>query len=116
MGKNHQTGKIFSRLTGDRPKKSHVVVKVVLEAPIDDDGEVEELNVYTEDYLLCGHIVQKNTSDVDGIINKIRKEGHKGDNGFFYAIIPKDGKTKMDGENVVEIKINTSQIQPIECW
>ena len=53
MGKNHQTGKIFSRLTGDRPKKSHVVVKVVLEAPIDDDGEVEELNVYTEDYLLC---------------------------------------------------------------
>ena len=49
MGKNHQTGKIFSRLTGDRPKKSHVV-KVILLDPIDDDGEVEELNVDRKDH------------------------------------------------------------------
>ena len=115
-GKNHQTGEIFSRLTGDRPKKSHFVVKVVIEKP--NVFAAEGLKVYTEDYLLYGHIVKEYTpSEVEEIKDKIRNEGYKGGKGFFYTIVPKDGKTKMeDGRNVVEIKINTSQIQPIDGW
>ena len=118
-GKNHQTGKVFSRLAGDRPKKSHFVVKVLIESIEVDNVEVEKLKVHTEDYLLCGDLVEfeKNkSSEIEIIKDIIEKEGHKGGYGFFYAIIPKDGKTELDGENVVEIKINTCQIQPIECW
>ena len=116
-GKNHQSGKIFSRLTGDRPKKSHCVVKVEMETSRDNVGEVKGLKVSTEDYLLFGHIVQEHSlAEVKDIKDKIQKEGHKGVKGFFYAMIPKDGRKKFHGRNVVEIQINTSQIQPIEGW
>ena len=79
--------------------------------------ESEELKVYSEDHLLYGHVVQKHTlSAVEQIKDKIRDEGNRGTQGFFYAIIPKNGNSKKDGVNVVEIKINTKKIQPIEGW
>jgi len=108
-GKNHQTGKVFSRLSGDRPEKSHFVVKVLIES--------ETLKVYSEDYLLYGNIIREHTpSEATEIKNKIEKEGDRRNKGFFYAIVPKNGKTKKNGVKVVEIKINTKKIQPIEGW
>ena len=46
---------------------------------------------------------------------KIKEEGNKGRKCFFYASIPKGGQKKKNGVNVVEIKINTNQIQPIDA-
>ena len=116
-GKNYLSGQIFSRITGDRPKKSHFVVKVVMETSMETIDDVDCLMVFTEDNSIWGNIVEELClSEVEEIKKKIRIEGHKGAKGFFYAIIPKDGKTKVDGKNVVEIKINSSQIQPIEGW
>ena len=106
---------MFSRLSGDRPKKSHLVVKVVIESHQPENIYV--LKVSTEDYSLHGHILQEFTSrDEEELKNKIEKEGTKAGKGFFYAILPRDGKKKKGGLNVVEIKINTNQIQPIESW
>ena len=66
--------------------------------------------------MLCGHILQDHSpSEVEDVKDKVKKEGHKGGKAFFYAIIPKDGKTEV-GMMVVEIKINTCQIQPIKGW
>ena len=75
------------------------------------------LKVSSEDYSLHGHILQEFTPrDEEELKNKIEKEGIKAGKGFFYAILPRDGKKKKGGLNVVEIKINTNQIQPIESW
>ena len=102
---------MFSRLAGDRPKKSHFIVKVIMETSEDI------LKVYSEDHMLCGEIIQRYTaSDAAQIKDKIRKEGNKARKGFFYAILPKDGESMKDGVNVVEVKINTEKIQPIEKW
>ena len=96
--------------------KSHFIVKVILESSKDKEA-VERLKVYNEDYLLYGDILQKYTpKEVKQLKEKIKKDGHKEIKGFFYAIVPKDGVTKKDGVHVVEMKINTSQIQPIEGW
>ena len=100
-----------------KPQKSHFVVKVEMETSTDNVDEVKGLKVSTEDYLLCGHIVQEHSlAEVEDIRDKIQKEGHKGVKGFFYAMIPNEGRKKFHGRNVVEIKINTCQIQPIESW
>ena len=89
-------------------------MKVELETLGDN---VNGLKVSTEDYSLCGHIVQEySQSEVQDLEDKVKKDGDKGVKVFFYAIVPKDGKTKMDGRNVVEIKINICQVQPIESW
>lgn len=91
-------------------------MKVILESSEDKEA-IERLKVYSEDYLLYGDILQKYTpKEVKYLKDKIKKEGQKAIQGFFYAIVPKDGVTKKDGFHVVEIKINTSQIQPIEGW
>jgi len=112
-GKNHNTGQVFSRLSGDRPKKSHFVVKVQLESK----GKLEFLKVYSEDHLIYGHIIQEYTPSLSKELKtKIKKEGNKSKNCFFYAIIPKDGQKQKNGVNVVEMKINMSKIQPIEGW
>ena len=96
-------------MSGDRPEKSHFVVKVLIES--------ETLKVYSEDYLLYGNIIREHTpSEATEIKNKIEKEGDRRNKGFFYAIVPKNGKTKKNGVKVVEIKINTKKIQPIEGW
>lgn len=96
-------------MTGDRPKKSHLVVKIM----IDSGG----LKVSSEDHLLYGNIIEKcKLSKLKDIKDKIRNQGNRGIKGFFYATIPKNGKTMVDGVNVVEIKINTEKIQPMEGW
>ena len=106
---------MFSRLSGDRPKKSHLVVKVVIESYQPEN--IYGLKVSSEDYSLHGHILQEFTSrDEEELKNKIEKEGIKAGKGFFYAILPRDGKREKGGLNVVEIKINTENIQPIESW
>ena len=100
---------MFCRLAGDRPNKSHFVVKVVF--------ELEGLKVHNEDFILCGHIIEKySPSDVRELEVKIKEEGFNAYKGFFYAIIPSNGQKKMDGVNVVEIKINTKTMQPVEGW
>ena len=104
---------MFSRLSGDRPKKSHQVVKVMLES----EDHLEKLKLYSEDHLLYGHIIEKySPAEAKEIKTKIKEAGKKAGIGFFYAIIPKDGQMNKDGVNVVEIKINTKKIQPVECW
>ena len=50
------------------------------------------------------------------IKDKVREESAKRIPGFFYAIIPKDGVTKKNCVNVVEVKINTKKMQPVEGW
>ena len=80
---------------------------------IESDG----IKVYSQDYMLCGHIIQKHSPvEVEEFEAKIVKEGNRNINGFFYATIPKNGKKKKNGVNVVEIKINTKKIQPMEGW
>ena len=80
----------------------------------DEKDELDELKVCSQDYMLYGYILH--SSELEGLKDIIKRKGHKGVKGFFYAIIPKNGKTKVNRTNVVEIKINTSQIQPIEAW
>ena len=104
---------MFSRLSGDRPKKSHFVVKVMIESK----GKLEFLKVHNEDHLLYGYVIQEySPSQAKEIKVKIKEEGNKARKCFYYAIIPKDGQKKKNGVNVVEIKINTSKIQPVEGW
>ena len=105
---------VFSRLIGDRPKKSHFVVKVMIEY----NTKKEKLKVYNEDHSLYGTVNEAYTltASVKEIKNKVRNEGFKKIHGFFYAIIPKDGETKKNGVDVVEVKINTKKIQPVEGW
>ena len=104
---------MFSRLSGDRPKKSHFVVKVMIESK----GKLDFMKVHNEDHLLYGHIIQGYTpSHATEIKAKIKEEGNKGRKCFYnYAIIPKGGQKKKKGVNIVEIKINTNQIQPIDA-
>ena len=47
---------------------------------------------------------------------RLKRKVSRPEKGFFYAILPKDGKRKKGGWNVVEIRINTKKIQPIESW
>ena len=109
-GKNHLTGLVFSRLAGDRPKKSHLVVKVLITK--DDD----QIRVHNEDASLYGQVIEEYTpAEAKEIKEKIKEEGKDGD-GFFYAIVPKDGEKRKDGVNVVEMKINIQKMQPIEAW
>ena len=78
----------------------------------------EKLIVFNEDNSLYGNIIEAFTpaASVKEIKDKVRDEGVKKSHGFFYAIIPKDGETKKNGVNVVQIKINTNKIQPVEGW
>ena len=79
--------------------------------------EADRLKVYSEDHLLQGHIIEKySLSEAKEIKVKIKENGSNSDKGFFYAIVPLNGQKKMDGVNVVEIKINSKKIQPIDSW
>ena len=65
---------IFSRLSGDRPKKSHFIVKVILESSKDKEA-IQGLKVYNEDYLLYGDILQKySPKEVKQVKEKIKKD------------------------------------------
>ena len=79
--------------------------------------EADRLQVYSEDHLLQVHIIEKYSfSEAKEIKVKIKENGSNSDKGFFYAIVPLNGQKKMDGVNVVEIKINSKKIQPIDNW
>jgi len=110
-GKYFLTGQVFSRLSGDRPKKSHFIVRVYM---TDDD----DVKVYNEDCSICGRIIEKySPTEVNVLKEKIKKEELKDGYGlFFYATIPKNEEKKKDRVNVVEIKINIQKVQPIEGW
>ena len=59
--------------------------------------------MHTEDYLLCGHIIEKYApSQVKEIKVKIQEGGETAYKGFFYAILPTNGLKKKDGVNVVK--------------
>lgn len=75
--------------------------------------------VQTEDYMLTGYVVVQEgmpTTKVDELREKLKKEGLVGNTGYFYAFIPKQGFTKEDGADVIEIKINIPEILPVEVW
>ena len=47
---------------------------------------------------------------------KIAEDGVNRSFCFFYANIPMNRELKNDGADIVEIKINTSKIPPVEGW
>ena len=47
---------------------------------------------------------------------KIKKEEVNGIKGYFMPSFPRMPKTKKNGLNVVEVKINISRMQPGEVW
>jgi len=119
--KCHITGKYFARRIGDRPKKSHFVIKVQvsrwLDGGIPIEGIPEVVNVENEDKLLYGEVIDYLSPSVnEELISKIKKEGANGTKGYFYAILPKDGKTRKGNKNVIEVKINTKEMLPVENW
>ena len=85
---------------------------------IESNTKKENLKLYNEDHSLYGTVNEAYTMTafVKAIKDKVRDEGVKKSHGFFYAIIPKDGETKKNGVNVVEVKINTKRMQPVEGW
>ena len=87
---------------------------------IESITKIEKLKVTNEDSSLHGTIIEGFTASalMKEIKDKVRDEGVKKSHGFFYAIIPipKDGVTKKNGVNVVEVKINTKKMQPVEGW
>jgi len=116
-GTNHIDGKPFCRLPGERPKKSHFVCKVqIWREP--KDPKVEGLRFSDEDGLLHCHVILESCPDsCKELFDKIKKEGAYGRKGYFYALIPKDGVTERDGwKKVIEIKVNTARILPVEMW
>ena len=89
-----------------------------MKVKIESISKIEKLKVTNEDSSLHGTIIEGFTSSalMKEIKDKVRDEGVKKSHGFFYAIIPKDGVTKKNGVNVVEVKINTKKMQPVEGW
>ena len=109
---------IYCRLSGDKPKKSHFVVRISVGFP-DEEDEEGALLVQTEDYLLTGYVMVQDempTTTVNELGEKIKKKGLEGNTGYFYAFIPKQGLTREDGADVIEIKINIPEILPVEVW
>ena len=109
---------IYCRLSGDKPKKSHFVVRISVGFP-DEEDEEGALLVQTEDYLLTGYVMVQDgmpTTTVNELREKIKKEGLEGNTGYFYDFIPKQGFTREDGAHVIEIKINIPEILPVEVW
>ena len=71
-----------------------------------------------EDGLLNCHVILEYSPDsCKELSDKIKNEGAYGRKGYFYAIIPRDGVTERNGwKKVIEIKVNTAQILPVETW
>ena len=124
-GKDNITQEMYVHTIGDVPKKKHFVVKVqvslgllkgTLSSPIAPDGAGDPLNVYNRERSLCGHLHREGNEQVyDMLLQSVRKEGFKGQKGFYYAIYTGEGGKK--GSNpTVGIKINPVQMLPVEKW
>jgi len=118
-GKNNLTGKIYRHCKGDRPCKSHFVVKVQLAL---EDVE-HPLQVYNQEMSLYGSLEKEgNESVFTDLTRQIKNNGFMGAKGYFYALYDtkEKEKTKKSADemrdNVVEIKINTAKILPVEIW
>ena len=87
------------------------------------DHSKEGLSVQNEDRLLCGSVMEdhNNSTLCQELANKIKKEGVNGTKGYFYAMLPKKGKTEIETSEggkrlVIEVKINTNEMLPVENW
>ena len=79
-GKNRKTGQVFSRMTGDRPKKSHLIDKVIIMSSKLYWSEVKTIH--------CMETLSNNSpSNAEIIKAKIIREGNKARNGLFYALM-----------------------------
>ena len=104
-------------MPGDRPDKSHFVVKVLI-AWVRGSDKKSTTTVKNQDKRLYGEIIESIPSEVEAeLIEKIRLEGaSNGQKGYFYAILAQNGQTKRAGCDVIELKINTSQMLPPPTW
>ena len=81
------------------------------------DTNKEGLSVQNEDKLLYGSVIEDHNPTLSQeLARKIKDEGVNGTKGYFYAILPKNGKTRKGDENVIEVKINTNKMLPVENW
>ena len=105
-------------MPGDRPDKSHFVVKVLIAWVRGSNKKTTTTTVQNEDKRLYGEIIGSISSEVEAeLIEKIRLEGaSNGQKGYFYAILTQNGQTKRGGCDVIELKINTSQMLPPPKW
>ena len=99
---------------GDRPMKSHFVIKIQAEAAdmLNAEGN---LLVYNEDRSVDGFLCKKGNEKVHAELSKqIRSAGPgqvKG-KGYFRAILNKDKKNP----DVMEVKVNPFRLQRVENW
>ena len=86
--------KDFCRMPGDRPDKSHFVVKVLITWVRGSDKKTTT-TVQNQDKRLYGEIIESIPSEVEAeLIEKIRLEGaSNGQKGYFYAILTENGQT-----------------------
>ena len=111
-GKNNLTGQFFRHHKGDRPTKSHFVVKVQINLN-DNDGRMV---VYNEDKSLYGCLEKEDNQSVfSDLTRQVKNNGFMGMKGYFYALYnSKENKNNTDAN--LEIKINTCRILPVEIW
>ena len=102
---------------GERPKKNHFVCKVqIWKEP--GDARVDGLKFSDEDgLLLCFVVLECSPDSCKELFDKIKKEGAYGRKGYFYAIIPEKATTERNGwKNLIEVKVNTATMLPVEKW
>lgn len=112
--KNDITGRIHQHTYGDLPSKKHFVVKV--QVPLDVGGA--PLFVYDKERGLCGLLARsKGQEEVyDELVTKVEKHGFGGLKGFFYAILTGTDHKNRKPEGIINIKLNSKQILPVETW
>jgi len=110
-GWNNITKKVYVTKVGE-PNKKHFVVKV--QVPLSEFGETGgALYVYNKDKSLCGLLYRDKQMEMyDMLVTSIKREGFKGQKGFYYAIYT-DQKKESD---YVNLKINPVNILPVEKW
>merc|ERR1719402_503679 len=100
--KNFASGEIFVTRATDRPAKKHFLVKV--QVPMSDMPG--PLQVYNKERT-CFGMVPADEEAYDKLKENVKKCGLSGLKAFFYALW--DPKTD-------ELKINTTEVQPMEKW
>eukprot|EP00092_Neocalanus_flemingeri_P108905 GFUD01139896.1.p1 GENE.GFUD01139896.1~~GFUD01139896.1.p1 ORF type:complete len:457 (+),score=101.89 GFUD01139896.1:159-1373(+) len=123
LGEEEQTsiveGKVYVHRKGDKPSKTHFVVKVqVPEVQSLKPGEESgALKVYNKDKSMCGYLYRGEQERVYGQLMKdIKEKGmFGGTKAFFYAVYT-ENEIDLGNMDCFEIKINTTQMMPPEKW
>jgi len=110
ISKSHTTGKITVPKDTNKPRKKNFMVKV--QVPMMDalgilDMKKQPLNVYNEDKSCHGYMYMEGNEAAFGLLKEnVEKNGFKGIKGFFYAT----------WDDNIGLKINATDIQPVETW